>query len=203
MNETVFVISSALLWVVVLFNLLLTLVLVRRVTAAQTQQQSGFVEWLRPGERAPDFTAENLDGETITLTTYAGRSVVFLFMSHTCKPCRDHLPEYEVLSDLARQAGTVFVFVFFATVAATRDFLVEFPVTSPVIVAPPDENPFRDNYKIFSTPSYCLVDTQGRIHSCDHPDAAFGAWKEVTESWRTGASAEVPPELEEATDGVT
>ena len=93
MNETVLIGSVALLWVLVLFNLVLTLGLVRRANAnagPQPMEEEG----LEAGERAPDFTAETLDGEAVTLATYAGRDVAFLFMSPFCGPCREKLPRH-------------------------------------------------------------------------------------------------------------
>ena len=136
MNETVLIVSMVLLWVVMLFNLLLTLALVRRTSTQPRSQQK---EWLKAGEKAPDFTAETLDGKPVTLASYAGRPVAFLFMSPSCDPCREHLPGYDALGKIARRAGTQLVYVSTSGLDETRIHVEEFGITLPVIVTPQRE----------------------------------------------------------------
>ena len=140
MNETVLDIGFVLLWVVVLFNLLLTLALVRRTSSTQSQPQQR--DWLQAGEPAPDFTAETLDGEPVTLASYAGRAVVFVFISPSCEPCREYVPSYNALGPVARQAERELVLVSVASRTETREFVDEFAITLPVIVAPQAESSF-------------------------------------------------------------
>lgn len=71
----VIAISSVLLWAVVVFNLLLTFALIRQRTTGTTKS-----DILKAGQPAPDFSAETLLGETVTLSDYAGQEVAFLFI---------------------------------------------------------------------------------------------------------------------------
>ena len=54
--ETALVVSSVLLWLVILLNLVLTLALVRRINTKRSDK-SAPPEVLKTGQLAPDFTA--------------------------------------------------------------------------------------------------------------------------------------------------
>ena len=169
-------ISSVLLWLVVGFNLILTLALVRRLNALDSTSQSRSTHPIKIapaslgpeiGQPAPAFTAQTLEGEQVTLDTYtgAGRSAAFVFISTTCEPCREALPSYEALLPKARQAGVDLVLVSTSDPIQTAAFVEQFNIRLPVLVAPMRDNPFMKDYNFNATPSYCLVDTQGKIRS--------------------------------------
>ena len=182
MNETVLIVSMGLLWVVVLFNLLLTLALVRRTSSTQSRPPQP--DWLQPGEPAPDFTAETLDGKPVTLATYAGRAVVFLFVSPACGSCREYLPSYNAVGPVARQAERELVLVSVASRTETREFVDEFAITLPVIVAPQEESSFMEDYKFAETPTFCAIDAQGAVQSSGLPFPDKGEWGMLTASWK-------------------
>ncbi|MFO7540248.1 MAG: redoxin domain-containing protein, partial [Chloroflexota bacterium] len=54
----------------------------------------------RRGQLAPPFEAQNIDGQTVTLDSFKGRDVAFLFLSPSCKPCVEKIP---ALNDYHRQ----------------------------------------------------------------------------------------------------
>lgn len=189
MND-VLLISSVLLWLVVVFNLLLTFALIRRLnanpqTAAPAQREKG----LPAGQPAPDFTAETLTGETVTRATYAGRNLALLFVSPTCGPCREALPAYEALQPAAARAGVILLLVSTADAAQTRAFADELHLRLPILVAPAPSNTFSRDYRIPGTPSYCLVDAAGIVQSAGYPSLEWGEWKALAESW----TASLPP----------
>lgn len=178
--ETGLLVSSVLLWVVVLLNLLLTLALIRRVNAGARSQK---VERLPAGAAAPDFTAQTLQGETVNQAAYAGRKVAFVFISPTCQPCHEMLPTFEALGPNAVRAGVELVLVSNAGQEATRAFVDQFHVSLPVLVAPISTNPFTRDYKSTTTPSYCLVTEQGKVQSAGYPSMTGGAWKALADFW--------------------
>jgi peroxiredoxin len=164
--ETGLVISSVLLWLLVVLNLLLTLALIRRVNAgARTPGAPG----LKAGTMAPDFTAQTLSGETVTRSTYSGRKVAFLFVSPSCQPCHEMLPTFEVLGPKAARAGVDFVLVSNVEREATSAFVEQFNISLPVLVAPLTTNSFTRDYHSTTTPSYCLLDEQGKVQSAGYP----------------------------------
>lgn len=166
--------SSMLLWIVVLCNLLLTLALIRRINAGEVAQAKG---GLKAGERAPDFTAETLGGEKVTLATYAQREVAFIFIAPSCNPCREALPRYDALKIKAAQSGVEIVLVSRGEREQTRALVEEFGIQLPVLIAPESRNPFMENYKLSMTPSYCLINRQGRVQSSGYPNLDGGIWK--------------------------
>jgi len=158
--ETILVLSSILLWLMVLLNLLLTLGLARRVRAAFPT-----MEFLKVGQKAPDFTAQTLQGETVTLATYARRSVAFVFVSPDCKPCREELPRLEGLRPKAEQFGVELILVSDAAEDKTLPFVAGIVDGLPVLVAPRERTSFFHDYKAIATPSYCLVDVQRKVQA--------------------------------------
>jgi peroxiredoxin len=187
--ETVFVVSSILLWLVVLLNLLLTLALVRRVNAHGVNTVG--VSEIGPsiGEQAPAFSAQTLEGAPVTLESYTrrGRATVLLFISAGCQPCRELLASLEDLLPGAQQTGTDLILVSSDGREKIHALLTELQLDIPVLLAPRDSNPFFTDYHITGTPSYCVIDEDGTIQSAGHPWPSFGAWKALTTTWtRTG-----------------
>jgi peroxiredoxin len=156
--ENILVVSTILLWSLMLFNILLTIGLARRIKARLPN-----LEMLNVGQKAPDFTAWTLEGEPVTLTDYAGRTVAFVFMSPNCRPCREQLPEFMAAQAKARQNGVEVVVVSDADEAETALFIDEFDVQLPVLVAPRERSSFLVDFKVHGTPSYCAVDAQGKV----------------------------------------
>jgi hypothetical protein len=84
--ETALIISSISLWIVLLFNLLLTIGLVRQQNIATRRVEVN--DSLLIGQSAPDFTALTLDEQAVTLATYAGQEVAFVFITVNSRAVR-------------------------------------------------------------------------------------------------------------------
>lgn len=171
------VISLILLWIVVLFNLLLTLAIIRRLNMGS--RQTG----LQQGQLAPDFTAQTLSGESVKLQDYAGHSTAFVFITTSCSPCEKLLPELEALGPQAMRAGVNLVLVSDNQREEIQDYARRNNIHLPVLIAPRRENPFFQNYQIKGTPSYCYIDKQGKVQSVGHPHMTGGEWKALSDDW--------------------
>lgn len=156
--ESILVISSISLWVVVLLNVLLTLGLARRVRSAFP-----VMDTLKIGQKAPNFSAPTLQGKTVTLADYAGRTAAFVFVSPHCKPCREELPHLRELSPRAREYGAELVLVSDEGEETTRPFVEGTVDGLTVLVAPRDRNPLFTDYKVPGTPSFYLLNAQGKV----------------------------------------
>jgi peroxiredoxin len=163
--ETVLVVNSISLWVVVLLNLLLTLGLARRIRNAAFP----VMESLKVGQKAPSFSAQTLQGQTMTLADYADRATAFLFVSPHCTPCRDELPHLRELLPKAKNWGAELVLVSDEGEETTRPFVEETVDGLTVLVAPRDRNPLITDYKVPGTPSFYLLDAHGKVEA-----AGFG-----------------------------
>jgi len=181
--ETVLFVGFIFLALIVLGNLLLTFALIRKVNVGHGDHASSSFPsmGLEVGAEAPDFTAQTLEGEAVTRATYAGRSVAFVFISTNCQPCREVLPGLESLGPGAARAGVEIVLVSKDEQEATSAFIDEMQIHLPVLIAPLDTTPFLKEYKAPMTPSYCLIDGQGKVQSVGHPQGS--EWKALAESW--------------------
>jgi peroxiredoxin len=158
--ETILVVSSILLWILTLFNILLTIGLGRRISARLPK-----IEFLKVGQTAPHFTAWKLDGKEMTLANYAGQAVTFVFISPHCRPCRDEIPNLEALYPKAQKHGVELALVSDAGWEETRAFANELGVQLPLLVAPRERTSFLRDYKALSTPSYCVVNAKGKVQA--------------------------------------
>jgi peroxiredoxin len=156
--DTILVVSSILLWVVLLLNLLLTLRLSRRLRSLFPE-----MEPLRVGQQAPDFSASSLHGKTVTLADYEGQATALIFVSPDCPPCREALPKVQDLWPSAREVGTELVLVSNADEETTRSIVDGLAADLTILVAHQENNPFFFDYKVMGTPSVCMIDAKGKV----------------------------------------
>lgn len=174
------VVSSALLWVLVLLNLLLTLALIRQKGSRRKEPEA-----LKPGQEAPPFIAQTLNGDSLNLKDYLGRPSTFVFISPDCEPCRESLPRFEGVRPRAEQSGISFVLVSTGTTSQTEALVKEFQLQSSILIAPEDGNPFTKDYKVTETPFYCVLDENGKVLSTG-PALEWGEWRVLSDSWGGG-----------------
>jgi peroxiredoxin len=158
--ENILIISTILLWILMLFNILLTIGLARRINTRLPQ-----LETLKVGQKAPDFTAWTLEGIPVTLADYAGRTVAFVFISPGCDPCRDEMPRLERLRPQAEQRDLLLALVSDVNEEETRTFVKELGSTLPVLVAPHGRTSFLNDYKSTATPSFCWIGQDGKVQA--------------------------------------
>ncbi len=181
MTEPILTFVLILLWCTVLFGLHLTITTARRVNAifAMYEQRPE----LPVGAPAPDFEAETLMGEKVTLTTYLGRAAVFVFMHPHCSACRQEVPTLEVLGPLAKKNFDVdFVIVMESTPADAHRMVKELNIQLPVLIAPRKKNDFGKDYNPGGiNPYYCYIDKQGNVRARD--PLGKGDWPNLQRRW--------------------
>jgi peroxiredoxin len=179
MEEIMAVGSQVALWAIVLTNLLLTLVVIRRLNSEPDRARLG----LRTGEPAPNFSAATLTGKTVTLGDLRPRTAL-LFVAPGCRPCVEALPEYLRLTDLAKSSDTHLVVVSGGDAASTRQMLADAQVTGDIVIAPKSDNRFFDEYRILSTPQFVLLENR-RVIMTGAPFIAADDWRTLVDSWET------------------
>ena len=137
---------------------------------------------LAAGQDAPPFTAQTLNRETVTLATYSGRAVAFLFFAPS-EFCRKVISLYADLGSKAAESGVTIIFVSSTGVQATRPFVEELHINAPVLFAPRASNHFLRDYNVTGTPAYCLVNAQGKVQSSGYVNLGWGEWRALVESW--------------------
>lgn len=172
-------ISTVLLWAFLVCHVLVTFAIIRRVNTHFSPK-----EGLNIGERAPDFTASTLLGEAVTLRQLIKgfSDTTFIFISSTCPPCRDSLPQYEDVYRRANQDGRGLVLVSISTADETEHLVDEFALQAPIIVAPLESISLMRDYKVPGTPFYCQIDAQGRVKSAGSPQMHITEWASFVNS---------------------
>lgn len=161
-------INFILLWGVVLFNLLLTLAVIRRVSGTNIGQARQ--ETLNPGEVAPRFQAPLLRGEDIVnQDTYKGRSLLFLVIGIDCQPCHDFLLHVSDIATLAKENDITPIIVSDSNRSLTNSLIEKFNINIPTIIADKSQNKFFEDYKVLGTPWYCLIDQNGVVRAAGFP----------------------------------
>jgi len=120
---------------------------------------------LRAGDRAPDFSLADLDGEPVRLADYAGRPVIVNFWASWCLPaCAEEFPVLaEALVAHADIGLAVIGIVYRDRSEAARAFADEFGATWPLAMDP-GERVARD-YEVFGPPESWLIGPDGILVS--------------------------------------
>jgi len=121
------------------------------------------------GDKAPDFEAETLDGETVKLSDFEGERIMLNFWTTWCPPCREEMPDIQKFHETS---DVVILAVNLTDTEMNKNnvtaFIEEFDFTFPVLM---DEGAKVSNlYKINPIPMSYMIDSNGKIHY-----KAFGA----------------------------
>lgn len=115
------------------------------------------------GQKAPDFTLKDINGNSISLSSFKGKVVLLNFWATWCPPCRAEIPSMNKLYQKLKNRGFVILAVSTdRAVVDVKDFLKTIPVNFPVVV---DYNltVSRSLYKVFMLPTTFLIDRKGVI----------------------------------------
>lgn len=178
--EKLFLISSILLWIVVIFNLILTLGLIRRVRQITNAPDFGNFPSLKIGTPAPDFHAETVEGQSVNLAEYAHQSTAFIFVSTECTPCIENIPFFHRIEPQAKRHDIKIVLVVLASKSETQIFVEKHQITLPVLIAPKDDNDFSEKYMAVGTPFFCLIDKDGKVEATGFLD---DKWDRLVQVW--------------------
>jgi thiol-disulfide isomerase/thioredoxin len=120
---------------------------------------------LRPGTKAPDFTAETLSGDKLSLSDLRGKYVLIDFWGTWCGPCIEALPVIKEAYDT--YGGEDFEIVGIAkelSIERFERFVNRENILWPQIPEIYEENSeIQELYFVNSYPTYYLVDPEGEI----------------------------------------
>ncbi|OZU90219.1 cytochrome C biogenesis protein [Virgibacillus indicus] len=119
---------------------------------------------LEPGEIAPDFELETLEGETVKLSDYKGKKVILNFWATWCPPCREEMPEMQEFHDTYGDNVEMLAVNLTGSesnVKKVQEYIDEFNYTYPI---PLDkESAVGDEYRVISVPTTYFIGTDGKI----------------------------------------
>jgi thiol-disulfide isomerase/thioredoxin len=144
---------------------LATLVRYEHVKASMDDQQfSAAMARLEADDAAraqADFTLADLAGKNWTLHDLRGKVVLVNFWATWCPPCRKEMPDLDVLYKKFKDQGLVILAVDDEEVAKIKPYLVEHPVTYPVLLDPGRK--VNDGFHIDGIPKSFVYDRKGKL----------------------------------------
>lgn len=117
------------------------------------------------GTKAPEFVLPDLDGTARRLSDWRGSTVLINFWATWCAPCREEMPMLETVFQQMRERGFIVVGVAIDDAGKIGDFVDEFGVTFPILVADPSALQLTQAYgnSLGALPYSVLVDAHGVI----------------------------------------
>ncbi len=133
------------------------------VTITTAEPPSPFAVERLTGQRAPDFTLNDINGNKVSLSAFKGKVILLHFWATWCPPCRAELPTMNKLQQLLKNKGLVILAI--STDRSTydvKDFLSRHPLNYTVVVDY-NLNVSRTLYKVFMVPTTFLIDKKGVV----------------------------------------
>ncbi|MCD6163619.1 MAG: TlpA family protein disulfide reductase [candidate division Zixibacteria bacterium] len=120
----------------------------------------------KKGQKAPDFTLTDMDGNNITLSDVVGNGPVYInFWATWCAPCKKEIPELIKLYDEYKDRGFKILGITVdnaRTLGKVKSF-VESHNMDFTILLDSDSEVFRRKFKGRGIPFGFLLDNEGRI----------------------------------------
>ena len=115
-------------------------------------------------DKAPQFTVEDYDGNSVSLSDFAGNPIVLNIWASWCPPCKAEMPDFEAAY---KRYGDEVVFLMVnatggqETVASAKSFIEESGYTFPVYFDTSYEVSYA--YQATSIPKTFFIDREGNI----------------------------------------
>ncbi len=126
---------------------------------------------LEPGNPAPDFAFESLDGDTLGMSDFLGRVVYIDVWATWCGPCIGEHPYLEELQEEFKDENVTFVSVSIDNTKEPWEKMVHKKQLGGVHLYAPGgwKAQIMESYMINGIPRFILVDQEGNIVSSDAP----------------------------------
>lgn len=119
----------------------------------------------QPGQRAPDFTAESVNGTVVSLSDYRGQLVFLNFWATWCPPCKAEIPEmvrfYGSLGEEPVEILAINVTGTEKNIQSVITFTRVSGINYPVVLDKGDLS--GDLYSVSSLPTTILINPEGII----------------------------------------
>ena len=120
---------------------------------------------LKPGQPAPDFTLDDLQGRSVSLSDFKGQAVFLDFWASWCGPCIEDLPHLAKIKQQIQNQKVVFLSISLdASVEQWHQAVEAYTLTGVHVHAPGGwQAAVAQLYQVRSIPSYFLVGPDGRM----------------------------------------
>jgi len=118
---------------------------------------------VRVGSSAPDFSLQDLQGQTVHLSDFQGKVVFLNFWATWCPPCRMEMPSMDMLNEIFATSDFVMLAVNVEQegLATVPPFLERNPHSFRVLLDL--EAKVQNAYGVYRFPESFLIDKRGRI----------------------------------------
>jgi signal peptidase I len=146
----------------------------RRVTAHPSLEfDLESLPGILPGRSAPPFSANTLQGQSISLETFAGRTFALIFIENS-DTSLGALGAYTKHNDALKDAGVELVIVSLLPEDETRTLTENLPTTTtPVLIAPEYTNSIKKDYRVDSTPFFFVINAQGKVQASGYASTNY------------------------------
>ena len=119
---------------------------------------------LKPGQPAPDFTLDDLQGQSVSLSDFRGQAVFLDFWSNGCSPCIEDFPYLEKIKHQSQSQKVVFLSISLDSDATWHQAVEEHGLTGVHVRSLGGwQAEVAQLYQVREIPFYLLVGPDGRI----------------------------------------
>ena len=118
---------------------------------------------LEIGKKAPNFTLETLEGETVSLEDYRGKIVLINFWATWCPYCRDEMPDLQKLYDNNKDDDFIVLAIDVAEEKSLAEkYIKEGGYTFPVLLDKDGAVAYK-KYLVGGLPASFFIDKDGTL----------------------------------------
>jgi peroxiredoxin len=112
---------------------------------------------------APDFKLTDINGQSVSLSSYQGKNVLINFWAISCAPCVEEMPYLQAIHNDTSAKGNLVILMINAGEDQTtvKSFIQTNKYTFPVLID--KQLDVAEKYYIQYTPTTVLIDKQGLI----------------------------------------
>jgi peroxiredoxin len=132
------------------------------LTIMSNLSATGDKKYPQVGDKAPDFSLVDMNGQLHKLSEFKGKPVLINFWGTFCPPCKEEMPALQRQYDQWKQQGVVFLEVNLDTNKITvQSFLDQYKLNMPVLLD--TKEVVRKDYGVLEYPTTYFVGKDGKI----------------------------------------
>jgi len=116
------------------------------------------------GQHAPDFTLEDLEGQSYTLSELKGKVVLLDFWATWCRPCVVSIPHLNELNSRFQEKEFLLLGINvdrYKSKSSLKRFAEQYEIDYPVL--PDKDEKVAARYRAFALPTSFLINREGKI----------------------------------------